>query len=114
MIIVVAITAIASFVVPSFELSSTLRVIRFPFMFAAASFGYFGITFCFTLLLIHLCKLESFGSPYFSPLAPLTWQDLKDSFFRAPLNKMNERPKSARPQNKYRQSVRKGRSRNGE
>ncbi|KHF39363.1 spore gernimation protein GerK [Halalkalibacter okhensis] len=114
MIIVVAITAIASFVVPSFEMSSTLRVVRFPFMFAAASFGYFGIMFCFTLLLIHLCKLESFGSPYFAPVAPLTWQDLKDSFIRAPLEKMNERPRATRPLNKFRQRVRKGRRKNGE
>ncbi|MDT8861498.1 spore germination protein [Alkalihalobacillus sp. MEB130] len=109
MIIVVAITAIASFVVPSFEMSSALRVIRFPFMFFAASFGYFGIMFCFTLLLIHLCRLESFGSPYFSPLAPLTWQDLKDSVIRAPMKKMNERPKATLPRKKFRQAIRKGR-----
>ncbi|MEB1808889.1 MAG: spore germination protein [Bacillaceae bacterium] len=92
MIIVVAITAIASFVIPSPEMNTALRVIRFPFMFAAASFGYFGIVFCFAILLIHLCKLQTFGSPYFAPLAPFQLNDLKDSIFRAPIWKMKRRP----------------------
>ncbi|WP_261178513.1 spore germination protein [Anaerobacillus sp. CMMVII] len=99
MIIVVAITAISSFVVPSAEMNTSLRVIRFPFMFAAASFGYFGIMFCFILLLIHLCKLETFGSPYFAPFAPLQFSDLKDTVIRGPIWKMKTRPKATLPKN---------------
>jgi spore germination protein KA len=103
MIIVVALTAIAAFVVPSTEMNTSVRILRFPFMFAAASFGFFGISFAGMLLLIHLCKLESFGVPYFSPVAPFQWKDLKDTFLRMPVWLMNLKPASYRPLKKKQQ-----------
>ncbi|WP_106765791.1 spore germination protein [Paenibacillus faecalis] len=100
MIIVVALTAIASFLIPSNEMSSSIRMLRFPLMLAAAIFGYIGISFGLTILFIHLVKLESFGKPYFKPLAPLKFRSLKDSFIRFPMwsirrsNKNNSGPQS--------------------
>ncbi|MFG3614295.1 spore germination protein [Rummeliibacillus stabekisii] len=71
-VIVVALTAISSYVVPSVELNTSVRVLRFPFMFAAAFFGFFGIVIGLLLLNIHLCNLNSLKSPYFFPLVPFT------------------------------------------
>ncbi|MNH79508.1 Spore germination protein A1 [compost metagenome] len=85
MIIVVALTAISSFLIPSNEMSSAIRILRFPLMIVASLFGYIGISFGLTLLFIHLCKLESFGKPYFTPLAPLRIKGLKDTFLRFPI-----------------------------
>ncbi|HBG22903.1 MAG TPA: spore germination protein, partial [Peptococcaceae bacterium] len=93
MVIVVAITAIASFVIPTQPLSNTIRILRFPFMILAASFGLIGIVIGFSLLTYHLCSLRSFGIPYLSPLAPLSFSDLKDTFIRAPIWKMRFRPR---------------------
>jgi spore germination protein KA len=93
MIIVVAVTAIAAYIVPSNEMSAAVRILRFPFMVAAATLGFLGIVFGFLLLIFHLCRLYTFGSPYFAPIAPLNLQDLKDAFIRAPFWKMNTRPK---------------------
>ncbi len=95
MVIVVALTAIASFVVPSNELSTTLRLLTFPLIILAATLGFVGIVFGLLFIAIHLAKLESFGVPYFAPLAPLSIRDLKDTFVRIPLFKMNNRPKDA-------------------
>ncbi|WP_079529196.1 spore germination protein [Halobacillus hunanensis] len=97
MIIVVALTAIASFVVPSNELSTTLRLLTFPLIFLAGTLGFVGIMFGLLFIAIHLTKLESFGVPYFAPIAPLSLNDLKDTFVRIPLYKMNKRPKDAHP-----------------
>lgn len=97
MLVVVALTAISSFVVPSTEMSGAMRLIRFPFMVAAATLGFIGIMFCFMVILIHLCKLESFGTPYFAPLAPLRIRDLKDAIIRLPIWKLNNRPLDAHP-----------------
>ena len=41
MVIVVAMTAISSFVVPNVEMNMTIRIIRFPFMVAASLFWFF-------------------------------------------------------------------------
>ncbi|PRS42534.1 spore germination protein [Bacillus sp. RJGP41] len=98
MIVVVATTAIASYVVPSNEMSAAVRLLRFPMMMAAATFGFLGIVFGMMALLIHLCKLESFGSPYFAPIAPFRWKDLKDSIVRMPVWKMNSRPLDHQPE----------------
>lgn len=84
MVIVVAITAISSFVIPSYSMAIPIRMIRFVFMAVAASFGAYGITVGFILLIVHLCHLRSFGIPYFSPFAPYNKRLFKDSLFRFP------------------------------
>lgn len=92
MIVVVAITAIAAYVVPSNEMSSSVRLLRFPMMILASGLGFIGIVFGLMILFIHLCELESFGSPYFSPIAPFHWKDLKDAIVRLPIWKLRNRP----------------------
>ncbi|MED1017555.1 spore germination protein [Bacillus atrophaeus] len=97
MIIVVAVTAVSSFVLPSYEMSTTIRTIRFPLMFLAASFGFIGIGFGFGLILMNLCKLESLGIPYLSPLSPFHFSDLKDAFIRLPSWLYKKRPVYLKP-----------------
>ncbi|MHC0037583.1 spore germination protein [Pseudoneobacillus sp. C159] len=92
MIIVIALTAIASYTIPVNEMSTTVRLLGFPVSIAASLFGFIGIAFVVMFLLIHLCKLESFGQPYFSPMAPLKKQENKDTFFRFPIWSMKFRP----------------------
>ncbi|MBE6038505.1 MAG: spore germination protein, partial [Anaerofustis stercorihominis] len=66
-VIIVAINAILTFVVPSFELSKTLRLIRLVFMVLSASLGIFGVVMGFVILVIHLSDLESFGTEFLFP-----------------------------------------------
>ncbi|MFD4705864.1 spore germination protein [Gottfriedia sp. NPDC058432] len=97
MTVVLAITAVASFVVPVHEMSFTLRLLSFPMIILASIYGFVGIIFGLTLIFIHIVKLESFGSPYFSPLAPIRIKDLKDTLIRVPNWKMKTRPTNAQP-----------------
>jgi len=97
MVIVVASTAIASFILPSYDMGTTVRLLRFPMMLMASMFGIIGIIIGFVTLVAHLTALESLGTPYGSPLAPFRWSDMKDTFIRLPLWNMVKRPKSARP-----------------
>ncbi|MED3563906.1 spore germination protein [Bacillus xiapuensis] len=92
MIIVVAITGIASFMVPHYSQGISLRMLRFPIMLLAGSLGLLGIMLGVITIVIHLCTLRSFGMPYLSPIAPLKNRELKDAFIRAPWWKMNTRP----------------------
>jgi spore germination protein KA len=108
MVIVVAVTALAGFTIPTHGMSDAIRLLRFPFMFLAAAFGFVGIVFATIVLLGHLCKLESFGTPYFAPFAPFRPQDLKDTFVRAPLWKFNTRPLDAQPRRILQQTWSKG------
>jgi spore germination protein len=91
MIIVVAITAIASFAIPSYSFSIALRMLRFSFMIAASIFGLYGIVISYILINIHLVGLRSFGSYYTSPFAPFNYKDWLDLLYRAPLSLLRSR-----------------------
>lgn len=104
MVIIVSLTGIASFTIPKFNMAISIRILRFPMMILAGMFGLFGISLGSILIVTHLCKLRSFGIPYFSPLAPLKWSEFKDIFIRAPWWAMNKRPSQTITENIKRQA----------
>lgn len=85
MVIVVSITAIASFMVPHYDMSITIRILRFPIMIIASMFGLLGVVLAVICIVIHLTSLRSFGVPYFEPFAPFGKKASLDSILRAPL-----------------------------
>lgn len=102
MIIVVAITAIASYVTPIYDMGFALRLFRFIIMLASSILGVIGILICTVLLSAHLLSLESLGQPYFQPFVPFRFKDLKDAFIRMPLQHMSKRPSESQPVDKER------------
>ena len=102
-IIIIAITTICTFALPSGPLVQATRILRLPLIFITAIFGLFGFSLGWLFMLTHLCSLESLGVPYFAPFAPMHYADLKDSVFRIWLWKMNQRPLSIPTQQKQRQ-----------
>ncbi|MFC4023275.1 spore germination protein [Oceanobacillus longus] len=92
MVIVTALTAIASFSVPSYSVTITFRGLRFAFMIAASIFGLYGIILIYIALNIHLVNLKSIGVPYSAPFAPFFINDWKDLVLRAPITKLTKRP----------------------
>jgi len=99
-LLVIGITVIASFAVPTIDMSLSTRLLRFPMLFLANNMGIMGIATGYTFLIIHLSSLENFGVPYMA----FNKDDLKDSFIRAPLWKMNARPSIISDRNKKRQT----------
>ncbi|MFD1955046.1 spore germination protein [Paenibacillus thailandensis] len=102
MVIVVSITAISNFVVPALNMSISIRMLRFPLMALAASFGLFGIIIGILALVLHLCSLRSFGVPYMSPFGPFIKEDQKDTLFRLPHWAMATRPRLVSQKNTVR------------
>lgn len=93
MVIVVAFTAIVSFIVPSLaDAGSALRII---FIVLAGTLGLFGILIGLLQLLVHLVSLRSFGAPYLSPVIPISISGLKDLIV-APTWLMIKRPRDIR------------------
>ncbi|CAM4164107.1 spore germination protein [Paenibacillus alkaliterrae] len=93
MVIVVALTGIASFSIPQYSVAISLRILRFPLMLSAALMGGFGMMICLLFLLLHLCKLRTLGQPYMAPLAPLRLSELRDVFVRVPLKTLLRKPR---------------------
>ena len=108
MVIVVAITAISSFAIPSYSLTISFRLLRFLVIASASVFGFFGIVLTFICINIHVANLRSFGVSYSTLFAPVFIDDLKDLVFRAPIRMLNRRPIYMKTKNKYRQGNREG------
>lgn len=92
MVIVVALTAIASFVVPAYADVSAIG--RIALLLLAGVLGAFGILMGLLGGLIHLASLRSFGIPYLSPFSPPDSRGFNDTLFRFPLWTMVKRPRS--------------------
>lgn len=90
-VIVVAITAISSFVTPQRQESP---IIRLALTVLAGVLGAFGIMIGLLGILVHLAGLRSFGVPYLSPIAPFMPHEMKDVAVRAPHWAMIYRPRS--------------------
>jgi Bacillus/Clostridium GerA spore germination protein len=91
LLIIVALSALASFTTPIITMSNSIRLLRFPFILMSALFGGLGIILGITILLCHLFNLKSFGTPYMVPLYPFRVNNFKDSFLRLSYKKINER-----------------------
>ncbi|MGN4667863.1 spore germination protein [Bacillus cereus group sp. MYBK234-1] len=81
MVVVIALTAIASFLVPSSEMSNSIRIVRFFFLFAASLLGLPGIMFALMIVGIHMCSLRSMGTPYLAPFALFAFKKGSHIFF---------------------------------
>lgn len=81
MVMVLALTAISSFVVPS--LYAPVTILRFSFIFAGGLFGLFGITLLLMLVFCELCSLHPSGVPETAPLSPFSIFSLRDVITRA-------------------------------
>lgn len=103
MVIVVAFTAIASFVIPNYDMGTAIRLMRFPMMLIAFMFGIVGIIIGAMIIVAHLVSLQSLGTAYGSPFAPVRFGDWKDTIFRSPLWTMIKRPKGTKPIQENRQ-----------
>ncbi|MBU3127392.1 spore germination protein [Clostridium tagluense] len=103
MIIIVAITAITTFVTPNYEVTAAFRLVRILLIIASAIVGFYGIVMGLIILLIHLVRMKSFGIPYLAPAVDTSIADLKDMYIRAPISKLKERPKYMKTGDKIRQ-----------
>lgn len=102
LVIVIALTAVSSFVVPVY--TDVVSILRIVFLILGGALGIFGLGIGVLIVFAHAVSLKSFGVPYFSPLAPLVKDDIKDTLVRAPLWKMNKRPVAIAWKNIFRQN----------
>ncbi|RPF50121.1 spore germination protein [Aquisalibacillus elongatus] len=97
LIIIVALSALASFTVPSYLMGSAIRIIRFPLIIMAGLWGFIGLFYSYAFILIHVLKQKSLKRPYFVPIYPFRPKDIDNSIFRIPFLKSNYRAYSNMP-----------------
>ncbi|MCL2513738.1 MAG: spore germination protein [Oscillospiraceae bacterium] len=93
MLIIVALTAITSAVIPYLHLP--ISVLRIFFIAAGGFFGLFGIMLGAAILLINMASVSPFGVSYLSPLSPFDMGAVRDSFIRAGWRRLGKRRANA-------------------
>jgi hypothetical protein len=71
MVVVVAFTGIASFVVPVYNGSLIIRITRFGILMTAGLFGLPGIIMFLLLIIIRTASIQNLGQPYLEPFLSL-------------------------------------------
>jgi len=80
MVIVVGLTAISSFVIPS--LYGPMALLRFGFIVLGGLLGLYGVVLGVCILLCSMCALDIQTIPYTAPLTPFSRRSMKDVFVR--------------------------------
>jgi len=105
LIIAVASSAIASFVIPSYTMSASIRLIRFGIILMAGILGNLGILIGIAFIVIHLSSLTSLNSSYLTPIAPVNFNDMRDVFIRAPFRFLKKRPSQSKTKNEVKNKM---------
>ncbi|TCM90678.1 GerA spore germination protein [Paenibacillus sp. BK033] len=107
LLIIVSLSALASFTTPIFKISNTIRFLRFPLIVLASLWGGFGIMIGLMFILGHLLRLKSLGAPYMVPIFPFRNNSFSDSFIRSSFTQLSNRFFTTRPLSTKRFNVKK-------
>ena len=90
LIIIVALTGIASFAIPDFSFGFHLRFFRFVFILLGYMAGFLAVAIGILVYISILCNVRSFGIPYMVPFAPAV-NSKGNSYFIPPIWKQEYR-----------------------
>jgi spore germination protein KA len=93
MVIIVALTAIASFIIPSYEMSNAARILCYPFIAMGSILGLIGLEISFLWTMTYLARMNTMGIPYF--YSGLSRDTIKDTIFRGPIWSLKKRSKES-------------------
>lgn len=103
-ILYTAVSAIGTYVTPSYELSVANKVASVVLLFSTAFFGLLGYLISILLIILFLVNLKSFRTPYFWPFIPFNAKAMLRTIIRIPTPYVNTRPTIVHPRNVYSQS----------
>ncbi len=89
MVMVVALTALSSFVVPS--LFQEVTIMRFGFILIGGTLGIFGISLGLALMIVNLCSVNAYGIPSMSPQSPFQLFAMRDVLLRVGWKKLGRK-----------------------
>ncbi len=105
-VIIVAISVIATFTLPDQDFSNAVRLSRLLLCLVSSVLGLAGMSLGAVCLTVSLCSSRSFGISYMAPLS-FTSPGTKDTFFRRPFSRDLKRPAFVGAKNQIRRKDRK-------
>lgn len=103
-ILYVAVSAIFTFAIPSYELSITTKIFRIFILICTALFGAAGFFLSIVVLFYYLASLKPLGTPYLWPAVPFFPEAMKRVLIRYPMTSDEPRPYITKSPNRDRLS----------
>lgn len=72
LVVIVAITGLASYVIPEYRFGFAVRITQYGMLIGAAALGLVGISIGLVIIMIQLTGLKSLGVPFLAPVVPRT------------------------------------------
>lgn len=91
-ILYMAVAAVGTFATPSYELGQANRLVRLFLLVMVAFFGWPGFLVALTAIVALILRTQSFGKPYFWPVAPTDAKMIPLALFRTPVPAKRLRP----------------------
>ena len=102
LIIIIGLTSLTAFVIPSYALASSLRLVKYGLLALSAVFGIFGLTVGLVLFVSRLCALSSFGTEFTAPFSPTYRKGFVESLIELPVFRRDTRPDYYEPLDRFR------------
>ncbi|MGE7625374.1 spore germination protein [Viridibacillus sp. NPDC096237] len=102
MIVIIAISTIATSTLVNQSLVTAVSVLRISFILTTAFLGLFGFFMSLYFTLFYLSNIRTFGVPYMNIASDLNWSTIRKTLFRVPQKYYNERPNMLDPLDKTR------------
>lgn len=93
MIVVIAISTIATFTLVNQSFVTTISMLRIVFIIITSILGLFGFFLSIYICLVYIANIRVFGVPYLNIAVNLSWDNIKMTLFRPPATSNTKRPK---------------------
>lgn len=107
MLVVTALSMVASYTLVNQSLSGLVTVLRMFVLLCSSFLGMYGFFLGMFAILLYLSTMESFGVPYLAPLSPPVFQDMLRALFTKPRVLTKTRPVTYGSPNRVRKGSRK-------
>lgn len=87
LLVVIAISVVATFSLVNQSLSGTVSLLRLFILLISSMLGIYGFFLCMFLILIYLCRLDSFGLSYLEPISSLRMKDWLSALLADPFRR---------------------------
>lgn len=91
-LMIVALTAISSYVIPN--LYEPVAILRLIFIIIGGTMGIWGIMLLFSLTVINICSKSNYGVPFSSPVSPFSMFGMRDVIVRVGWKTLSKRRNS--------------------
>ncbi|MBZ9623407.1 spore germination protein [Clostridium sp. FP2] len=78
LVIIVSLTTMCSFIAPDYTIITPLRILKFMLIILSGVFGLYGFVMGFSIIFTNMLSVNSYGQPYFTPISPFNFSDLKN------------------------------------